>query len=389
MYAQLYEEEGSSYERKKSNMDYVIVGGGVYGCAVAWELARQDAEVLLLEAGQIASGASGGPGKRGVRANGRDIRELPLMRLAYEQWPTLQERLNHETGYERVGHLQVIERVRDQTGAPARAWMQNRQGIETELLDAAKLRELEPAINEDVLAALYCPKDGIADHTATTRGYASAAQRAGAIIRTDSAVRVIEQQNGRVTAVQTATEDRIAVEKALIVLANRAVPHLLQTTVQLALPVWSRLPQVLLTAPVEPQPLRHLIGHAHRRLAMKALPTQQVMISGGWLGRWDNEQGKGIPIADQVAGNVAEAVALYPSLTDIAIVDADASRLETESVDGIPIIDQVDGIENLYYGTGWSGHGWAIAPAVSKLLADWVFSQDCPPLLQPFRYQRF
>ena len=33
---------------------------------------------------RLPSGASGGPGKRGVRANGRDVRELPLMRMAYE-----------------------------------------------------------------------------------------------------------------------------------------------------------------------------------------------------------------------------------------------------------------------------------------------------------------
>ncbi|HXH11738.1 MAG TPA: FAD-dependent oxidoreductase [Alphaproteobacteria bacterium] len=63
-------------------MDFVIVGGRVYGAGVAWELAKRGAEVLLLEAQQIASGASGGLGQRGVRANGRDLRELALMRLA-------------------------------------------------------------------------------------------------------------------------------------------------------------------------------------------------------------------------------------------------------------------------------------------------------------------
>jgi sarcosine oxidase subunit beta len=52
--------------------DYVIIGGGIYGCTVAWHLAKQGADVHLLEANTIASGASGGLGKRGVRANGRD-----------------------------------------------------------------------------------------------------------------------------------------------------------------------------------------------------------------------------------------------------------------------------------------------------------------------------
>ena len=108
--------------------DFVIVGGGVYGCGVAWELAKRGAEVLLLEAKTIASGASGGLGKRGVRANGRDVSELPLMRLAYERWPTLHEEIGAETGYVRSGHLLLIEREPEYRTLAARAWLQTQQG---------------------------------------------------------------------------------------------------------------------------------------------------------------------------------------------------------------------------------------------------------------------
>lgn len=370
-------------------MDYVIVGGGVYGCGVAWELTRQGAEVMVLEAGTVADGASGGLGKRGVRANGRDLRELPLMRLAYEQWPHLHEELNHETGYERNGHLLVIERERDLVGAPAQAWMQQQQGIETQLLDAAELRNREPYLNEEVLGALYCPQDGIADHTATTRGYAAAAQNAGAIICEETPVTGIEVVSGTVTAIQTATGERIPINKALILLANSAVTKLLQDHLQLTLPVWSRLPQAVFTNTVDPMPLRHLIGHAHRRLAMKSLPSGQVMISGGWLGQWDEATGRGLIVEAQVLGNVAEATALYPCLAGVTIQGAAADRLETESADNIPIIDQAPGVENLYFGVGWSGHGWAIAPAVNRLLTEWVLTDQCPSLLAPFTYGRF
>ena len=93
--------------------DYVIVGGGIYGCTVAWELAKRGEEALLLEAKAIASGASGGLGERGVRANGRDLRELPLMRLAYDIWPVLHEHIGGFTGYRRLGHLHLIEREVD------------------------------------------------------------------------------------------------------------------------------------------------------------------------------------------------------------------------------------------------------------------------------------
>ena len=59
---------------------FVVVGGGVYGCALAWHLARRGEKVVVLEAAEIASGSSGGIGQRGVRANRRAAAELPLMR---------------------------------------------------------------------------------------------------------------------------------------------------------------------------------------------------------------------------------------------------------------------------------------------------------------------
>ncbi len=370
-------------------MDFVIVGGGVYGCGVAWALANRGAEVLLLEATEIGAGASGGLGKRGVRANGRSLYELPLMRLAYRQWPTLHEELQQPTGYEQIGHLQIIERPRDLAAAPARAWMQNQQGIETHLLDAAAVRRCEPLLNEQVMGALHCPLDGIADQTATTRAYAAAARGSGALLRENTPVAKIEQRGGKVTAVITATAERIVVKKALILLCNSAVASQVEELCELTLPVWSRLPQYMLTAPLDPTPVHHLIGHAHRRLAMKALPDGRVMISGGWLGRWDATSSRGVTVPEQVAGNWAEAVALFPPLADVTIEQKAADRLETESADGIPIIDQVPGLPNLYVGVGWSGHGWAIAPAVTELLSEWVYTGERPRDLLPFAYQRF
>jgi sarcosine oxidase, subunit beta len=59
--------------------EFVIVGGGIYGAATAWSLARRGADVLLLETTAMAAGASGGLGKRGVRANST-IRPWPARR---------------------------------------------------------------------------------------------------------------------------------------------------------------------------------------------------------------------------------------------------------------------------------------------------------------------
>ena len=113
------------------------------------------------------------------------------------------------------------------------------------------------------------------------------------------------------------------------------------------------------------------------------------MISGGWRGRWSEATGQGEPIAEQVEGNRREAVAVYPALADLPVDEVFTDRAEMISIDGIPIIDYLPGAENMLVGVGWSGHGWAISPAVGKLMAQWVITGERPGLLAAFAFQRF
>ena len=372
--------------------DYIIIGGGIYGCALAWHLARRGESVRLLEAKSVASGASGGLGERGVRANGRDLRELPLMRLAYDIWTSLHDDIGGATGYRRLGHLDLIEREQDLARAPAQVWMQNQQGIESHLLDAAAVRELEPQLSESVIGAVYCPDDGVADHTQTTRSMANAARTAGADIMEGARATGMKLEDGRVRSVQAEIAGEsveFAVGEQVILLSNAHMAGYAREHLGLRLPVYRMLPQVMALEAAIPPPMTHLIGHAHRTLAIKPLPDGRVMISGGWRGRWDAETGRGVPIAEQVEGNRLEAVAVYPALAGLAVDEAFADRAEMVSVDGIPIIDYLPGAENMLVGVGWSGHGWAIAPAVAMLMAEWVLDGERPEMLAPFALTRY
>ena len=369
--------------------DTVIVGGGIYGAATAWHLARAGGEVLLLEGRTIAAGASGGLGKRGVRANGRDIRELPLMRVAYDMWPSLASELDHPTGWDRVGHLHLYERPHDVGAADARARVQNAAGIPTEHLDLSTEREIEPGLSDVVLGALHCPLDGVADHTETTKGYAARAEEAGAVLREGAEVSGIDVTDGRASAVLLASGERIEVGGDLLLLNNAGVLDLVAATFDRALPVWSIFPQAMRTEPADSPPFRSLLGHEHRKLALKMLDDGSVMLSGGWRGRANPETGEGETFPDAVAGNYAEAVRVFPAIDGLEVVEARADRVETYCTDGIPIIDRLPEAPNALIGCGWTGHGWAIAPAVAPLLAEWVREQRIPELLRPFALSRF
>lgn len=375
--------------------EYVIVGGGVYGCGTAWELARRGADVTLIEAEEVASGASGGPGKRGVRANGRDPRELPLMETAYDRWPKLADEIDHETGYERTGHLLLFERdtgggvAGGFVGAPARAWVQNRKGVETERLDAEAVHGMEPHLSDDVIGALHCPKDGVADHTATTRGLAAAARREGAEIREHTPVVDAEMDGSTVEAVVSEEGERFAAEERVLMLSNVHAARFVERQFDVTMPVWSIFPQVINTEPFEEVPVKHLIGHDSRTLALKEIPGDRVMISGGWRGRWNPETEQWETDPEQVEANVREAVATFPAMEGLRIQEADASRREGSCVDHVPIIGGVPGVEGLVVATGWTGHGFAISLAVNQLLAEWMTTGRKPDRLEPFAYDRF
>ena len=367
--------------------EFVIIGGGVYGAGVAYWLAKQGADVQLLESKLIGNGASAGPGRRGTRANGRDMRELPIVRLAHEMWPSLHEELGSEPFFERLGHLLLIEREADLELCRARALLQNQHGTETHMLDRNSVLDLEPGVSENIIGALHCPLDGATDHTATTNAFAAAAGRAGATIRQNVKVTGIEYAGDKATAVMTSNEGRIEATRGVLLLANAGIQTLLGDRLQL--PVWSRTFQVLLTDQRPTQLVKHLIGHASRTLAIKAEEGNRVMISGGLPGVWDEQSETGTAIEASIKANFADATTVLPALRDASVDIADADHLETLSIDNIPVIDRVPGTTNAIYATAWCGHGWAIAPPITQMLAAWAMTGQRPDLLAPFTHARF
>lgn len=311
------------------------------------------------------------------------------MEIAYDVWPSLHERLGSTPFYERVGQLLLVETAEQVAAAEATCQMQVDLGIESRMVEQSELREMEPSLSETMLAALYCPNDGVADHAATTKAYAAAATALGVEVSEKCAMRSVELANDRVRAIRTTDDEQIEVARGVILLSNSEVAAQLERIAGMRLPVWNGCFQVLMTEPLEQVPLRHLIGHVSRTVSLKTQGDDRIMISGGWSGTWDEGAQIGRVKQESVAGNIAETIALYPTLARLEIAEANANHLESVSVDGIPIIDTVLGVDNLWFGTGWSGHGWAIAPVVASELARWCDSGVRPDLLRPFARSRF
>jgi sarcosine oxidase subunit beta len=363
--------------------DCVVVGAGIVGCGVAWRLAQAGRSVVVVDARDVGSGASGGVGLRGVRANCRHFAELALAARATELWPDLANMLGAPTGYVRTGHLQLSEQPRP-VGWDEITGRQNRIGIRTEVLSAPRLRDLEPDLSEQVCAALWCPDDGVADHSATTAATAHAARGVGADVRIGSAVTHVASHGSHVTVATSHGDQLIAA--SCVVAAGPATATLL-APFEPTPPVFAVYPQVVVTEPPPRRVVRHLIGHAERPLAVKTLPDDSLMLTGGRLGIHDPARGHGIVHPVQIQANLDDAAAVFPALRNVSARLTVADRPEAVTADLLPIIDRVPD-QPLWFATGWSGHGWAIAPAVSEALASWIITDTRPPSLDLLHQRR-
>lgn len=374
-----------------ADADFLVVGGGLYGAAITYELTQAGSSATLLEASRLAARASGGPGKRGVRANLRNSNELVLARESLELWPHLASLLGSETGFEGLGGLMLISSMPDlgEIGlaqAEAHLRLQISHGIRTELLDRANLLDLEPGIGDSEMGALLGPDEGIADQGLTTRAYAFAARSAGAMVRECSAVHSVGTRPHPWVKLEDGTT--LSANRAVVLAANFGTNAVLGRSGFPQLPLWTMAPQVIMfRAPDRYQP-RHLIGHIQKKLAVKPLASGITMISGGMRGRWNTDEAIGVPVRNMIDESLAVAASVLPCLKGGTMVSADASRPETYTPDGLPYVDFIDDEDRLFVASGWHGHGFAIAPALAKHIAHRVSTGRGSEVLAPFRVRR-
>lgn len=362
----------------RTTFEIVIVGGGVIGSSIAYHLARQGRRPLVIEqvapaVEPAASWASAG----GVRRQGRHPAEARLASEAIARWPSLEEELDADMGYRQGGNLYVAEGDDAAEVIAAFVRRQHTNGFtDVRALDRSEALEIVPGLAKTVLAASYSPADGQADPVLTTRAFAAAAERLGATYWNDTTVQLLVLQGSRVRGLRTSRGD---ITTETVILAAGAWSTQLAATVGLKLPIRMRAPQILITSPAPPGTLIPVIGSHNRRLSLKQLRDGSFMLGGGWPGEIGADGRSYRLLESSIEGGFAAAVGVLPAVGEQTIVRKWCG-LEAQCIDEIPLIGPAPGIEGLILATGFSGHGFAIAPAVGRALADRLAGRRTPEL---------
>jgi sarcosine oxidase, subunit beta len=372
-----------------TNTDIVIVGGGVIGNSIAYHVARQRRQVLVVERSGVAvSPAASWASAGGVRRQGRHPAEAMLAIEAIERWRTLEQELEADLHYRQGGNLLLAESDSEANQLSEFVYRQQEAGFgDVRLVDRNEALALVPGLNERVVAGSYSPSDGQADPVLTTSAFASAAQRFGAIYWTGTHTLGLLVRNERVVGVQT---ERGEIQAEHIVLAAGTWSAELAATIGLRLPVRTRALQMILSTPAQSNVLQPVISAVGRVLSLKQLASGAFLLGGGWLGDPTPDRRSYTMRLSSVQGNWTTACELLPVVGEQRI-DHSWCGLEGQSIDDIPLIGAMPGLEGLTIAVGFSGHGFALAPAVGRCVADQINGHLTPELdgLSPSRIAGF
>lgn len=374
--------------------EYVVVGGGIMGVTSAWWLVTAGASVALVEKEDFAAGASGGPGKRGFRRCGRDLRELPLASQTIDRWTEINEAIGGDPLIDHTGGVLLTNVPLDGSLGGSNlhhmAELQNRYGIPTEVLTLEQVQEHEPHIGGDTIGGLFVPGDGSVDHTRATKRVAAAVIERGVDVIKPETVTAVRPGVGK-TEVELASGRVITATKAVLVATNGLAPLLIEPLLRATLPIWDCVTQVVMARKAQDHPvLNGLVNHTSRQISIKMVNDDDWMLTGGSRGRWDPKTRTGYTVPEITQRKITEAVAIAPVFEGAVVVDIDASRPESSVPDLIPLVDRIDSDVPVYYATAFSGHGFAIAPAATRHLTDWIRSGgERPRELRDFGVSRF
>ncbi|MFQ5874789.1 MAG: NAD(P)/FAD-dependent oxidoreductase, partial [Dehalococcoidia bacterium] len=182
--------------------DVVVVGGGISGCAIAYNLAKRGQKVVLLEKDDIAFEASGRT-MAAVGLLGKQKGEFLLAKESLKLFEGLKDELSYDVEFIEGGRLIAVESDEDVIFFDEMVEQGKEAGLEFEVLGREEARRRFPYIEGPFQSIAYSPNEGHVNPVRTVHGLARAAQEYGVEILTGWLATDIDVTGGKVTSVET------------------------------------------------------------------------------------------------------------------------------------------------------------------------------------------
>lgn len=347
-------------------VDVAIVGGGIMGLAIAYELAMLGiTNVAVFEAGHLAAGASGRNGG-GVRQQWSSAMNIQLMQESVALCRSFASRLHTNIWMRQGGYLFLTTTQARLQRMEKNVALQNEHGVATRMCSAKEAAEIVPELNtQGIVGACYNATDGIVFPWPFLWGYAAAAAAKGVSIATFCPVTAIEP-GADGFLLQTARGPYWANR---VINASGAWSGKVAELVGLSLPTWPARHEIFSTEGLKPflQPMVSVMDSG-----LYASQSLRGEIVGGitHAGRFDES----LSAARQIAlgsqfhfmQSMGQALTqLIPRLGSVKVVRQWAGPYD-HSPDGSPLVGQMPGMPGFYVCCGFVGHGFMMAPVVAK-----------------------
>jgi sarcosine oxidase, subunit beta len=359
-----------------------VVGAGITGLAIAYELASRGLDVAILERTGIGAGASGvQPG--GVRQQWGTRVNCALARESLEFYRRVEEHLDAphigpltECGYVFLAHSD--ERL---AGLSEEVALQHEMGVPSVLLDPAELGELVPGLDvTTVFGASYCAEDGYFDRPqAVVEAYAAAARRRGVRIEQRDVVALRQGASGWTLHGANGERD----EAEVVVLATAFDTPRLVAPLNITLPIAKEPRYLFYSEPIRERLLEPLVISAERAFAAKHLANGRVLASH--LAADGDPGGRSNEWRRAIKQNVSDLLPVLEYVEYSVLVEG----FYDVTPDNQPVLGPVPGHDGLWLAAGFSGHGFMLAPAVSRAVANLLVDRTSDPLFEDFALDRF
>ena len=363
----------------------VIVGGGIVGCSIAYHLTRRGVtDVLLIEQGQLTSGTTWHAA--GLVSQLKSSHSLTrLATYSAQLFEELEAETGQATGYRAPGSISVAADEERWEELLRGMSMARTVGVDIRQIDLDEALELCPLLNiDDLVGALFIPRDGVTSPVDTTMALAKGARAAGARIVQGTAVTGVVVEDGRAVGVDT---EAGRVEAETVVLAAGIWTRQLAATAGVSVPVQACEHFYIVTEPVEgaypnmptvrdPSNYTYFKEETGKLMAGFFEPRGKVWNLDG-IPR--DLQFKTLPEDWEHVGPIFErAIHRMPVLGEAGL-QLFFNGPEAFTPDGVYYLGESPEVDRCFVAAGFNSVGIQSAGGVGWVLADWIVD-DHPPM---------